>query len=471
MNYSKYILILLAGALTSCTIHKDVLRPQVDLPNKYSTDSFHVDSSNIVRVKWREFFPDKPLQNLIDSSLVKNNNIQLALKNIEAAQIRLAQAKWKNVPALNLNISATSNRPSENALTGLSLQQNGINQTHFEDYSASLSLSWEADIWGKIRNQKADVMAAYLQTQEVHKVVKTLLISDVSKGYYNLLMLHEQLTVAQKNLALSNNTLRIIKLQFEAGDVTMLAIDQAKAQNQEFTELIPQLQQSITVYENALSILCGKLPSEITDRSQLADINLPSDLAAGIPADLLTLRPDVKAAELELTKWNYRVGYTKAAMYPSFTISAQAGINALSISNWFNIPASLFGLATAGLTQPLLRHKELKTDYELAKIDREKAVIQFRQQLIVAVGEVSDALIKIDRLKEQHVSANKRVNTLNQAINNAQILFKNGEANYLEIITAQSSALESQLHLSTLKKEQLDAVVDLYRSLGGGANQ
>ena len=468
MNYSKYILILFLGVLISCKINNKIVNPDIHLPEQYKFDN-HIDSSNnIAQLNWREFFPDKPLQDMIEAALTKNSNIQLALKNIEAAQIKLAQAKLKNVPTLNLNISATSNRPSENGLTGLSLRQNGINQNHFEDFNAGLSLSWEADIWGKIHNQKAEALAAYLQTQEAHKAVKTLLISDISKGYYNLLMLHEQIVVAKKNLELSNNTLRIIKLQFEAGYESKLAINQSEAQNQGFIELVAELQRSIGIAENALNILCGNLPSEITNISTLSDIDLPDSLAAGVPADLLSLRPDVKAAELELIRCNYRVGSTKAAMYPSFTISAQAGVNALSSSNWFNIPASLFGLATAGITQPLLRQKELKANYELAKIEREKSAVEFRQQIIVAVGEVSDALVRIEKLREQHISANNRVSILNQAISNSQILFKNGEANYLEIIIAQSSALESQLHLSTIKKDQLEAMVDLYRSLGGG---
>ncbi|WP_316778621.1 efflux transporter outer membrane subunit [Pedobacter antarcticus] len=470
MTHSKYILILFFGALVSCKISKDVVTADLQLPHNYKSDTLIRDTSNIARLKWKEFFLDEPLQKIIGAALAKNNNIQLALENIEAAQLRLAQAKWKNIPTLNFNISGGSTRPSENSLTGLSLKQNGINQTHFEDYTTSLSVSWEVDIWGKIRNQKAETLAAYLQTQEAHKAVQVLLISEISKGYYNLLMLHEQLSIAKKNLELSNNTLRIIKLQFESGDATLLAINQAEAQNQAFKSLIPQLQQSINITENAISVLGGNFPQEILSMSKLADIDLPNELATGIPADLLTLRPDVKAAELEITRSNYRVGYTKAAMYPSFTITAQSGINALSASNWFNIPASLFGITAAGVTQPLLIHKELKTNYELAKIDREKSVVRFRHQIIVAVSEVSDALVKIDRLKERQLSANNRVNTLNQAIDNAQVLFQNGMANYLEIITAQSSALESQLNLSTIKKEQLDAMVDLYKSLGGGVN-
>jgi outer membrane protein TolC len=150
------------------------------------------------------------------------------------------------------------------------------------------------------------------------------------------------------------------------------------------------------------------------------------------------------------------------------TITAAGGINAFKASNWFNIPASLFATAAGGITQPLFQHKQLKTQYELSKLEREKSVIQFRQSVLNAVGEVSDALVKVEKIKEQQLIASNRVNTLQEATGNANLLFKNGLANYLEVITAQANVLQAELELAVLKKEQLNAVVELYRSLGGG---
>jgi outer membrane protein TolC len=183
---------------------------------------------------------------------------------------------------------------------------------------------------------------------------------------------------------------------------------------------------------------------------------------------MVSRRPDVRSNELALTVANANVGIAKASMYPALTITATGGLNSFKASNWFNIPASLFGIVGGGITEPLFRRRELKTQYELAKIDREKTVIQFRQSVLVAVGEVSDALGKIEKLKEQQVIVASRVNTLQQATTNANMLFRNGLATYLEVITAQSNVLQSELELATLKREQLDAVVGLYKSLGGG---
>ncbi|HEY4334581.1 MAG TPA: TolC family protein, partial [Puia sp.] len=241
-------------------------------------------------------------------------------------------------------------------------------------------------------------------------------------------------------------------------------------QEQAAAELIPQMEQSILLQENALSILTGTLPRSISRNTTLEAVPVRDSLSAGVPAELVSRRPDVRSSELALTVANANVGITKASLYPSLTITAQGGLNTFTASNWFNIPGSLFGLVGGGLTQPIFQRKQLKTQYELAKVDRERTVIQFRQSVLVAVGEVSDALAKIQKLKEQQAVAARRVATLQHAITNANMLFRNGMANYLEVITAQSNVLQSELELASIKKGQLSAEVELYRSLGGGWN-
>lgn len=216
--------------------------------------------------------------------------------------------------------------------------------------------------------------------------------------------------------------------------------------------------------------MTGENPQAITRVISLAKLNVTKELSAGIPSSLLSRRPDVKFQEFALSKANAEIGYTRANMYPSLVITAQAGLNSFQASNWFNIPASLFGAVAGGLTQPLFRKKELRTQYELAKLGREKAVINFRQSVLIAVGEVSDALVKIDKLEQQETIASQRAATLKEATNNSNLLFKNGLATYLEVITAQGNVLQSELELAALKKARLDAAVDLYRSTGGGWN-
>jgi NodT family efflux transporter outer membrane factor (OMF) lipoprotein len=407
------------------------------------------------------------LKKLIDKAIAKNYDMQLAVKNIEASQLLLKQTKWNYLPDARLQVTANSNRPSNNSLNGLSAKT-FLGTTHVEDYSANIALSWEADIWGKIKNQKASALAGYLQTEEAKKAIQTNIVASVSQGFYNLLMLDAQILIAKKNIALNDSTLRIIRLQYNAGQVTALAIQQAEAQQLTAAALLPQLEQNIAIQENALSILAGELPGRIQRNVLLSQINIADSLSAGVPSQTLSRRPDVKSNELALNIANAQVGIAKANMYPSLSITASGGLNSFRSSNWFNVPASLFGAVAGGVVQPLFQKKQLTTAYELAKVNREKTVIEFRQSVLNAVGEVSDALVRIEKLQAERSIAITRVNTLQKAISNANLLFKTGMADYLEVITAQSNVLQSELELASITREQLSAKVELYRSLGGG---
>jgi multidrug efflux system outer membrane protein len=466
----KYItgsaLILLI--LSACSVSKNIETPKPELPGTFRNAAAVSDTSSIADLQWNNFFTEATLQKLIDSAIIRNYDMQIAVKNIEASRLLFKQVKWNNIPTATLNITANTDRPSNNSLTGLSLAQYNIGTNHIEDYSADVSLSWEADIWGKIRNQQKSAFAAYLQTVEAKKAIQTNIVASVSQGYYNLLMLDEQLNIAQNNVKLNDSTLRIIRLQYDAGQVTLLAVQQAEAQQLVSAELVPQFEQNITIQENALRILTGSLPGKIERNETLDQIPVSASLSAGVPSAILSRRPDVKSAELSLVMANANVGINKAAMYPALRITADGGLNSFKASNWFNIPSSLFGIVAGSVVQPLLDHKVLKTQYQVAQVEREKAVIQFRQSVLNAVGEVSDALVKIEKLKEQQSIAANRVNTLQHATTNANLLFKNGMANYLEVITAQSNVLQSELELASVKRDELIAVSDLYRSLGGG---
>ncbi len=460
------VFILIVG-LGSCKVSKDTATPQPELPGQFRTAAQTADTASVADLPWKSFFADTTLQRLIDSAIVRNYDMQVALKNIESARLTLGQAKLGYWPELALSITANRSRPADNSVNGAFVPQISGHK-YVDDFNANVGLSWEADIWGKIRSQKSLALAAYLQTMEARKALQTNVVASVSEGYYNLLMLDAQLAIARKNVALNDSTLQILHLQYNSGDVTALAVQQGEAQELAAKELVPQLEQSILLQENALSILAGSLPDKISRNATLDGTPIRDTLSTGVPAALVSRRPDVRSSELALTIANANVGITKASLYPSLVITAQGGLNTFTASNWFNIPGSLFGIVGGGITQPLFQHKELKTKFELAKVDRERSVIQFRQSVLVAVGEVSDALGKIAKLKEQQTVATARVSTLEQAITNASSLFRNGLANYLEVITAQSNVLQSELDLASIQKDRLSAEVELYRSLGGG---
>jgi len=453
--------------LIGCSVPKENIQSITQAPENYR--DVQKDTVSVATIPWKSYFPDAELNGLIDQALANNNDLKIALTNLESAQLTLSQAKLGNVPTLDLGVSAGSTRLSDNSINGQNASA-ALGTHHVDDYTVAASLSWEADIWGKIKSRKAAALAAYLQTDEARKAVQTQVVSNVAKGYYNLLLLDTQLDIAQRNVQLNDSTLNIIKLQYESGQVTSLAVQQAKALKLNVAKLVPFFEQEIAIQENALSIIIGKTPDSITRKITLGKLVATKDFSAGLPSSLLSLRPDVKFQEMALSKANAEIGVARANMYPSLVITAQGGLNAFEVSNWFNIPASLFGTVAGGLTQPIFRKKQLRTQYELAKVGREQAVIRFRQSVLVAVGEVSDALVRIDKLEQQESIASERAVTLKQATGNSNMLFKNGLATYLEVITAQGNVLQSELELAALKKSRLDAAVDLYRAAGGGWN-
>ena len=256
-----YITALLLLTLSACKVSKDIMVPADATPLAYRNTT-SVDTSSIATIQWRDFFINKGLQQLVDSAMMNNFDIEIAIKNIEAGRLVLTQSKLGNLPSVNLQAVGSFTRPSDNSLNGLSLGK-FLGKSYIEDYSVSAVISWEADIWGKIKNHKARSLAGYLQTGEALKAVQTSLIADIAKGYYNLLMLDAQVEIAKKNLLLIDSTLRIIQLQYNAGQVTALAVQQATEQRWAAAQLIPLLEQEINIQENALSLLAGLPPAAI----------------------------------------------------------------------------------------------------------------------------------------------------------------------------------------------------------------
>ncbi|TWF32636.1 NodT family efflux transporter outer membrane factor (OMF) lipoprotein [Chitinophaga polysaccharea] len=465
-SYSSFLILLsLVVGLAACRVGRNYERPPVALPQQFGNVA--PSDSSIASIEWKQFFTDPALQQLIDSAITGNYDLQLAVKRVASAQEYLKQAKVAWLPAFTANASANTNFPSKNSFTGLNLSLNKLGD-HLEDFNLGVSMSWEIDIWGKIRRQKEAALATYLQTYEGQHAVQTGLVAAVANSYFNLLMLDKQLDIARKNVQLSDTIVKMIRLQKAAGEVTELGVQQAISQQQTAELLVPQLEQGIAIQENALRILMGELPAAITRTGKLSDFHVADSLPTGIPAAMISRRPDVRASEMGLVAANAQVGAAQGNMYPSLTITGSGGVNAFKASTWFNLPASLFGTVAGGITQPIFQRRALKTQLEVAKIQREQAVIQFKQTALNAIGEVSDALVKLDKVRTQQEIAIRQVSTSQLAVQQAQQLFRSGMANYLEVITAQGRSLQAELSQADIDRQRLSAMVDLYRSLGGG---
>ncbi|WP_407500632.1 TolC family protein [Elizabethkingia anophelis] len=459
---------LVSGLVTSCKVQK-YEQPKLTVPESYGSQQANIeDFQNIAKISYRDFYKDPVLVALIDKALAGNNDLQVALKQIELASLGFQQSKWGNIPKVSLNIAnASINRPSDNSINGISASQ-FLGKRYTEDYTTAVSLSWEADIWGKIKNTKEEALASYLQTQEAVKAVKTRLVAEVAQGYYNLLMLDKQLEITKSNLALSDKTLALIKKQFEVGIGTALAVQQQETNQDQIRKNIPVIESAISTQEHALNILTGSFPSRVERNISLDSTEAPAGLSTGIPSELLSYRPDIKTQELNFRRSVASINIAKANMYPVLNITAQGGLNAFKASDWFSIPGSLFGMAAGSLMQPLFQGKQLKTQYEQSKISSQQAELQFKQSVIQAVGEVSDVLVQTDKLKEQRSIAEALVKRSNETVKNAETLFKYSEASYLEMLVAQTNKLQAELDLANIKTQQLNATTSLYRALGGG---
>ncbi len=452
---------LMFSALAACGVTHEYKKPDVAFLPTYRgalpAESAALQDTVMAELPYRSFFTDITLRTLVDSAVTNNIDLQVGLKNIDIARQTLNAARLGNLPALTIGAQTTRTNPSDNGV-----------QTTPQDYVASASASWEADIWGKIRSRKKSALAAYLKTQAAARAVQTRLVADVASGYYNLLMLDEQLDISRKNLALADTTLKMIGFQYTAGQVTSLAVQQQQASRQSIALSIPVIEQKIAVQENALSTLCGRMPGTIQRDRTLFTLKVKDDLPSGIPSLLLQNRPDVRAAEMAVRAAHADMGEAKANLYPSFTVTATGGFDALKSSNWFNAPGSLFTFFQAGVVQPVFQRGQLLAKYKQSKTKREQSELEFKQSVLKAVEEVSNALVQLDKVKSQEVIAEERVTTLKKAVANAGMLFQSGMATYLEVIVTETGALQAELNLADIRRQHLAVMSELYRSLGGG---
>jgi multidrug efflux system outer membrane protein len=461
MKYYKILLVLpLIGVLTSCKVTRDYARPELKLPVSFS-DSVETTQSPIP--VYADYFTNRELVVLIDSVMANNFDLAIASQNILASEAMMKSVKLNYLPDINLQVNTGLQRLSKNSMMG-----SFAGSLLFEDYSFGPTFSWEVDFWGKLKRQREEALATYLSQGEAQRGLRVQLIAQTAQLYFNLLSLDEQLQITREVETAMAKTLELLQVQYAVGDVNVLAIKQSEAQLAETRALIPEIKASIAAQENALSALAGNYPGVLNKRSgSLGDTSFSGLLSAGVPADLLTNRPDVKQSELLLRAANARVGMAKANFYPALKITGQGGLNSIRATDWFSIPASLFGNATAGLTQPIFNRRSIKTAYEQAQSQREVSVLEFRKAVVNAVEEVSTVLSAIDHIKAQVAENTNRTEAMRTAIEDAQVLFNYGEATYLEVLTVQQSYFQAKMVNTVTTLKEINAYIALYKSIGG----
>ncbi len=460
INCKYFLLPLLAVALNSCKITMNYEQPPgIATAEPYRSGLFPEDSTSIAYIPWDEMFTDVLLQGYIQQVLDSNYDLRIAMQRMEEAQAFLRQAEAGNTPLVNAQANYGGQHPSSYSVLG-SLDKSFINQ-----YDLGAYLSWEADIWGKISSLKEAAKAQYLQSATARQLIQTELVASVASMYYQLLAMDEQAAIAKATIETRRESLATTQALKEAGMLTAAAVKQTEAQIYEAQITLLNIEKAIVQIENALSILLTESPHAI-QRSTLTDQRITTELRTGVSSLLLENRPDVKLAEYELMNAFYQEEVAKTDFYPTLTISLGAGLSALEKS--ILSPNAIFGSVGAGLLAPVLSKKRIKTRYEVAQAEQEIALLNFRKAFLAAVREVSDALQDYHTATETIDIQKKQVEALLLATDYAKQLLSNGKANYLEVLTAQQQTLFAQLQLVNTNYQQLNAVVMLYRALGGG---
>ncbi|WP_026978948.1 efflux transporter outer membrane subunit [Flavobacterium tegetincola] len=459
--YKIVLPVLVALVMQSCFTAKTYERPEVQTDNLYRMETVSTDTTSLGDLAWNNLFTDPILQEHITNGLQNNLDIRIAMQNIAASEAYMKQGKAGYFPSIGLGADWTHNELSRNSQFGALLQDRNTDQ-----YQLTGNLSWEADIWGKIRSNKRATSASYLQTLAAKQAVQTQLIASIAKNYFQLLSLDAQLKVVDSTLVNRSESIEVIKALKDAGSVTEVGVRQTEAQLYT-TQLIKEdLKNSIVVLENSFNILLGE-GSKKVNRSTLETQNVSADIKVGIPTMLLRKRPDVIAAEYNMISNFEMTNVARSEFYPSFKITATGGLQSIDLKEWFSAN-SLFANVVTGLTQPLFNKRQIRTKFEVAKANQEKAFLEFQKTLLIAGREVSDALQDYNNETTKLDIRKKQVESLKSAAGFSDELLEYGLVNYLEVLTAKDQALSTELNLIDNQYNQYSAIITLYRALGGG---
>jgi outer membrane protein, multidrug efflux system len=440
------------------------------VPASYSNST---DSVNTAKVKWKEFFKDPELAKLIDSALIKNQELNIVLQEIQIAKNEVRARKGAFLPFLNAGAGAGVDKVGRYTSQGASDANNDIMPGKafpdpLQNYVFGANVSWEVDIWKKLRNAKKSALYKYLSTIEGKNFMVTHLISEIANSYYELVALDNQLDILKKNIELYQSSLEIVKLEKQSARVTELAVRRFEAEVLKTQSRQYYIMQQITETENRINFLVGRFPQPVVRNSKdFTDLVIDS-IRTGIPSQLLSNRTDIKQAEQALLASKLDVKAAKAEFYPSFLITAGAGYRAFNPQYLIQSPQSLLYNLAGDLVAPLINRNAIKANFYSANSKQVQAVYNYERAILRAHIEVVNQLSNIGNLKKSYDLKNKQVEALTQSIDISTTLFKSARADYMEVLLTQRDALESKIELVETKKQQMNAMVNMYQALGGG---
>ena len=458
------LIALIVISLTSCQSYRQLSAPpETDIDGIVRDVTNDGDTTTIADIPWKEYFTDPKLQSLIAEGLEQNIDLQVAIARIKQAEANLSMARGNRLPDVSVEFQIDQTRTSSG--------ENGQDILGYTSSSSQNSLgvfaSWEIDLWGKLASESRAEYANYLNSNEYKNLVQTEVIANITNAYYNLLALDKQLQITKETIISLQKSAETMSMLKEAGEQNAAAVEQSNALLYSTQLSIPPLESQIREQENAICLLLDRKPGKI-ERSSIESQTVNTNLEIGVPAQLLSRRPDVKQAELDVLAAYATTDAARAGFYPSLTISsASFGLSDGNFSGFFK-PENLAANIIAGLTQPILNKKQLKGNLKLAEAQQEEALLTFSNTVLSAGQEVSDILYGYESSLKKNDFRKRQIISLTNAVEYTQELLIAGEANYTEVLSAQQDLLSAQLSQVDDKLEQLEYGVNLYKALGGG---
>ncbi|UZR97411.1 TolC family protein [Chondrinema litorale] len=475
LKYTFLIAIVWLSGCKSTLMVEDT--PEISIPSSYKnavTDS----SESFAKKHWELFFEDEQLKTLINQALQNNQEVLRTLERIKIANASFLSAKLGKLPEINAFAETSVEKYGDYTMNDVGNNDTNLSESvpadkkmpdPYTDFIIGAKFNWELDVWGKFANKKKAAQAKWLASQEMANSVKTWLISEVANLYYEIISLDEEIKVLEQNIENQQLAFELTKDLKGAGKENQLAVDQFEALLLNTQSLLIEKKREIYLAEMSMSKLLGVFPENSIQRVTLEEVSLePEVLKIGVPADLLQLRPDVRMAESNLIASKANVKVARSAFFPSITLFGMAGFNAFELSKLFLNPESTAYRLGAGLTAPIFNRRQLKSAMETARSSQRIAYLDYQETVLKSYLEVISTLNSYKTLNEQIALKEKEVSVQRRSIDNSNTMFSVGYATYLEVINSQGRVLNAELDYITLKREQLQSIVDLYKSLGGG---
>jgi multidrug efflux system outer membrane protein len=448
----------LALFLLSCSMGPDYSRPKTVTEDRFRMAESSADMPSLANVAWWELLRDEQLQELIRMALAENKDLQRAVASVEEFRARALIARSDYMPGMTGALSLPAGRKANFLFPGFASPFN---------YYLLGNLAWEIDLWGRVRRSNEAAKADLLAKEENRRAVVIQLVSAVGESYFNLLQLDAQLAIARGTLQSWEESTRIAQARLKQGLSSKLDLDQFESERAHAAARISELERQMAQVENYLSVLVGRQSFAIPRGRTLNDQIVPPDVPAGLPSELLQRRPDLLAAERQLAAATARIGAAKAERFPKITLTGLLGVAHPELSLLFT-DASSFGVAGAGLAGPLLNSQVLGFQQEAAEAQSRQALAQYQQAVLTAFREVEDSLVAVRTARMQHDSQQQQVTALQSALRLAELRYKGGLANYLEVLVARRNLFEAELGMTATRRLHLASVVQLYKALGGG---